>query len=460
MTDLESRLAKLLGDGGVLAGEAARSRSAGVWRSEAIAAGLIMRPTTTEQISQALALCNDAAQPVVTHGGLTGLVQGADTAPGDVVLSMERMRHIENIDPVNRTMTVQAGAVLQDVQQGAEAAGLLFPLDLGARGSCTIGGNVATNAGGTQVIRYGMARDQVLGLEAVLADGTVLSSMNHMIKNNAGYDLKHLFMGTEGTLGVITRLVLRLREMPRSTQTAFLACDTLEQVSQLLKQVDAGFGGQLSSFEVLWGDYYAMVTRPDSPISPPLEDGFGFYVLVESQGSDADQDAERFEAVLSDAMEQGLVADAVIAASGLDRDALWAVRDAVEEVFDFGPVFTFDISLRISDMQETVTAIRQRLARDWGENHHCWVFGHLGDGNLHLVVAVGDDAPATRHRVEQAVYGPLAAVGGSVSAEHGIGLEKKPWLHLSRTPEELATMRRLKNALDPNGILNPGKVFD
>jgi FAD/FMN-containing dehydrogenase len=396
---------------------------------------------------------------VVTHGGLTGLVHGADTRASDLVLSLERMNAIEEVDPANRTMTVQAGVNLQSAQEEAAAAGLLFALDLGARGSCTVGGNVATNAGGTQVIRYGMAREQVLGLEAVLADGTVLSSMNHMLKNNAGYDLKQLFIGSEGTLGVITRLVLRLRERPRSRCTALLGCDSLESVLRLLRLLDAGLAGQLSSFEVMWRDYYRLVTEAENGPAAPLGPEHAHYVLVESSGAEQGTDQARFEQVLAGALERGLCTDAAIAHSGRERDAFWAIREAVEVINELGAVITFDVSLRLQHMEAYVDALRRRLAQEW-PGADCWVFGHLGDGNLHLLVRVGAEGADTRQRVEAMAYEPLAALGGSISAEHGIGLEKKSWLGISRDAEEISVMRRIKAALDPRGILNPGKIFD
>jgi FAD/FMN-containing dehydrogenase len=461
---LVDELLPVLGAAGVLTGAAVSQRAAGIWRTDTITAPVIFRPRDTAEVAAVLSACHKAGQSVVTHGGLTGLVEGALTSAADVVLSTERMSAVESLNPTDRTLCVQAGVRLQDAQEQAAAAGLLLALDLGARGSCTIGGNVATNAGGNQVIRYGMTRDAVLGLEAVLADGTVISSLNTMLKNNAGYDLKQLFIGTEGTLGVVTRVVLRLRPACNSQETALVACSDFSQVSTLLNILDKQLAGTLSAFELFWQDYYELVTNAGSNENPPLAHGYPFYVLIEAQGADAAADRERFLQVLGFAAEQGALADAAICKSGAERNALWALRDNVELTLAQGPALIFDVSLPLSAMEAYVGEVVQRLDQDFAANK-TWVFGHAGDGNLHFVVvpeATGVRGAPTveqRHKVEQAVYEPLQNIGGSVSGEHGIGKEKKRWLHVSRSKAELVLMRRLKVALDPDNILNPGLVF-
>ena len=453
--DIVAELTKVLGTDGVLTGEDVHSRQAGIWRRDTIKAKALLRPRSTEQVSQCLAICNEHGQAVVAHGGLTGLVKGALTSPDEVVLSLERMNQIEEINPLDRTMVVQSGVILQTLQEAAEEHRLMFPLDLGGRGSCTIGGNISTNAGGNRVIRYGMTRDMVLGLEAVLADGTVVSSMNQMIKNNAGYDLKQLFIGTEGSLGVVTRAVLRLRELPQSRATLLVAVDEFDKLSRLLKHIDGALGGSLSAFEVMWNNFYTLVTSPPAENQAPIARDYPYYVLIEAMGSD---DA-LVEAAMASAYEEELIVDAVIAQSEAQRLQLWALRDSVEECMRFAPTFTFDVSLRISQMHEYIERVNQLLAERYGDFRN-FTFGHMGDGNLHLVVSVGSGGPEVRAAVEACVYQPLAAVQGSVSAEHGVGLEKKAYLELSRSPEEIALMRRLKYALDPKAILNPGKIFD
>jgi len=417
----------------------------------------IARPADTGEVSRVLAACFEAGQPIVPMGGLTGLVRGATASAGEIGLSFERMIHVEAIDVRDRTMRAQAGATLQRVQEAAQREGLMFALDLGARGSATIGGNAATNAGGNRVIRYGMMRELVLGLEVVLADGTVISSLNRMIKNNAGYDLKQLFIGSEGTLGVITRLVLRLHPLPLSHQTALLACTSFEQVTGLLGRLDALLGGAMSSFEVMWREFFALVTTPPAAGRSPIAGEFPFYVIVEAQGGDPDGDQARFEQSLAAAAEEGRFADAAIATSQAQRDAIWALRDDVGRVFGLGHPFVFDISLPVAEMEGYVAEVHGALAERL-PGQRCFTFGHLGDGNLHFVV-VGSAGPEAHQTIEEAVYRPLASRQGSVSAEHGIGVEKRSWLSLSRSPDEIALMRLLKQSLDPRGILNPGRIF-
>lgn len=453
-------LADTVGPKGLVTGPDLAERSATGWgKPRPLRARHLVRPKTTAEVAKVLMACQREQQTVVTHGGLTGLVHGADSGEADVVLSLERMTGIEEIDPVGRTMTVLAGTPLQRVQEAAEEAGLFFPLDLGARGSATIGGNAATNAGGNRVIRYGMTRDLILGMEAVLADGTVVSSMNRMIKNNAGYDLKHLFIGSEGTLGVITRLVLRLFQKPASQNTGLVACGSFEQVTGLLRHLDGALGGALSAYEVMWGDYYNLVTTHERGLRAPLEAGQRFYVLAEFMGGNADSDAAVFSSALEAALERELIEDAVVAKSDQEREEIWALRDGVGEILSFKPVFVFDVSLPIKDMEDYVESCREAVTGRWPDAQY-YAFGHLGDGNLHFCISAGDAAGSARGDVERIMYEPLEALGGSVSAEHGIGLEKKAYLHLSRSPEEIATMRALKKSLDPAGLLNPGKIFD
>ncbi len=459
MTELIEQLRADLGDSAVLTGEAVAARAVSWANPASRNARAILRPADTAELALAVRRCADAGQPLVTYGGGTGLVNGTDTAPSDILLSLERMNRIESVDIHGSTMTVQAGAILQTVQERAEADGFTFALDLGARGSATVGGAISTNAGGNSVIRYGMMREQVLGLEAVLADGTVLSSMNRMLKNNAGYDLKQLFIGTEGTLGIVTRAVLRLRPAMRSVCSAFLALDDFEPIPALLQRLGSESGGTLSAFEVMWRDFYEALAETGKH-ELPLGSDHAYYVLVEWQGGDAEQDAERFENSLAAAVEAGWIADAAIAASERQRQAFWGMRDDIDglrELLD--PIVMFDVSLPIAGAERYTSAVFERLERCWPDTFRGVTFGHLGDGNIHFMLTTGSADHDSQTEAMQIVYDELKPFGGSISAEHGIGTEKLAYLGVSRSEEEIATMRRLKQAFDPGNILNPGKVL-
>lgn len=419
----------------------------------------LVRPTTTDEVATIMRICHAHGQPVVTQGGLTGLAGGACMLGGEVALSLERLRGIEDIDTVSATMTVLAGTPLQTVQEAADAAGFLFPLDLGARGSATIGGNMATNAGGNRVIKYGMMREQVLDLEAVTADGSVVGGLHRMIKNNTGYDLKHLIMGSEGTLGIITRAVLRLRPKPSAVCTAFCALPNYEAVTTLLSQAQASLPAGVSAFEVMWPAFYDFYLAHLPDLRAPLTGRHAFYVLIESSGADPVRQAQAFEEFLGRMLEVGVLEDAAIASSLTDANAFWAMRDAPGENTRVLPGrVSFDVSFAISDVGLAATRCRQALLARWPAAN-VLVYGHLGDGNVHIVAQQADWPPTAAREVQDIVYGITEEMNGSVSAEHGIGTKRKHVLCLTRTPVELAMMRAIKGALDPLGILNPGKVL-
>ncbi|MBO9695218.1 MAG: FAD-binding oxidoreductase [Sphingopyxis sp.] len=414
----------------------------------------LVRPADTSEVAAVVAACHAAGVAIVPQGGHTGLVHGADAAAGEVLLSLERMRAIGPVDTAQRVMIVEAGAILSEVQQAARDAGLLFPVDLGARGSATIGGMTATNAGGNGVLRHGMMRENISGLEAVLADGTIVDATNQLIKNNSGYDLKQLFIGSEGTLGIVTRIVLRLCELPSEEATALVALDRFSTVGELLRRLERETRGALTAFEVMWPDFYEAVAGPEALPRPPLALGHGYYVLVEA-GIPSEELGEN----LANLLEEGLLADAVIASSEREREELWTIRDDVAQLRRFGSLRAYDISLRLADMEAYLADLRTRIATRW-PGARLWAFGHLGDGNVHVAVHVPEDAGEVPKDLDALVYAPLQALGGAISAEHGIGTEKKGWLGISRTPAEIALMHGLKRALDPANILNPGRVID
>ncbi|MDR7223055.1 FAD-binding oxidoreductase [Aminobacter aminovorans] len=415
---------------------------------------LVLRPRNTDEVAEILKACNDARLPLVVQGGRTGLSGGARVLAGEAVLSLERMTTLQEVEPTAGTIVADAGVPLQLVQEKADAAGLVFGVDIGARGTATIGGNIATNAGGIRVLRYGSFRAQVLGLEAVLADGSVLSSLKGLAKDNSGYDLSQLFIGSEGTLGVVTRACLRLHPRPVTQSAAFCSLPSLDAAFGLLKFLRARLGNLLSGFEVilapLMGDMVAALgfTAPVAPTSP-------VYVLADIQGMTHGADEEAFMETLSQAIEDGLVEDVVVSQSEREFHALWTLRDDVNRfLFAEEAMLSLDVSLPLPKMATFLDMARAAQGRADPAAQE-YVFGHLGDGNLHYVVRT--DRPDD---VASAVFECVAKSGGSISAEHGIGLDKKAYLHLTRTPAELAAMRRLKAAFDPNNILNPGRIFD
>jgi FAD/FMN-containing dehydrogenase len=457
--ELVAALEAELGPGAVLAGEAVPERNRSDWSGlEPVRPLALVRPRTTAEVAAVLRLCHRHGVPAVPQGGLTGLCGGARPVPGAFALSLERLSGIEEIDPAMATMTVRAGTPLEAVQKAADEAGFLVPLDLGARGSCAIGGNLSTNAGGNRVIRYGMAREMVLGLEVVLADGTIVSNLNKMLKNNAGYDWKQLFVGSEGTLGVITRAVLRLWPKPGCTGAAFCGLPDFPAVVRLLEAARSGLGPVLSAFEVMWPRFYELITAHASGVRAPLSGRHGSYVLLEMQGTDERFDRPRFEAFLERVHEAGIVADAAVAQSETDVRAFWAIRDAVAEWNRIiGPHFGYDLGLPIDRVEAFVREAEAALEARFPGTVAVF-FGHLGDSNLHVVVHVPGVAEQPYEEVTAILYGLVRRHGGTISAEHGIGTLKKPWLAHARSPEEIALMRTIKRALDPDNLLNPGKV--
>ena len=445
----------------VLTGEEIPARNEQDWSTLASLRPMaVICPTTPEGVSIAMRLCHAHHVPVVPQGGLTGLAGGARPIAGSVVISLERLTGIEEIDGASSTMIVRAGTPLETVQRAADEAGFLFALDLGSRGSCTIGGNLGTNAGGNRVLRYGMMRELVLGLEVVLPDGTLVTSLNKMLKNNAGYDLKQLFIGSEGTLGIVTRIVLRLHPKPQSTMAAMVALESYEQVLRLLSAMRGSLGPLLSAFEVMWKDYWDLATARVPGVRNPVPGDHRFFVLVEAQGNHAEDDPARFDEALGKAVEEGIIEDAVIAQSLSDVKAFWQTRDAAAEFKQvLGPHQSFDIGLPVAVMDRFALECREALLREIA-GCRSFYYGHIADGNMHIIAHVPQAAQQPYERINQTIYDLVRKHQGTISAEHGIGLTKKSYLSFTRSAEELALMRLIKHAIDPCGVLNPGKVFD
>lgn len=449
-------LIEALGSDVVLTGEEIGER----YRSDASTTGrflplAVLRPSSTEQIALALKICDRHHQPVVPQGGLTGLAGGANARGDDIAISLERLSGVEEIDTAAGTMTVMAGTPLEVAQLAAEVAGFLLPIDLGARGSCQIGGNLSTNAGGIRVIRHGVTRDNVLGLEAVLADGTVLSSLNRMVKNNTGYDLRQLFIGSEGTLGIVTRAVLRLRPLPVARLTALCAIESYTHVVSLLKSAQRELSG-LSAFEAMWEGYFRF--NADALNLSFFDRTYPFIVIIEQDANGSDEDKERFETFLGKAFEDGLVTDALIAQSEKEARAFWSVREGHMMDQLLPGLINLDISLPIGQLDDFAGDCEKALLARFPAAHVSF-FGHVGDSNLHVAVCIETPSEHDLHEIDAIAYDLVRKYKGSISAEHGIGTLKRDFLDHSRSNAEIDVMRRIKTALDPNGIMNPGKVI-
>ena len=457
-TGLLQQIEGVVGAAGILTGNALRGRSAGIWSGAELRALALVRPANTAEVAAVMQLCHAARQAVVPAGGMTGLAGGHTSTDADIVLSTERMNRIESLQAHSRCITVQAGVILQSVHDAAAEAGLMFALDLGARASCTIGGNIATNAGGVRVLRYGMMREQLLGLEVVLADGSILSSMFNLMKNNTGYDLRQMFVGSEGTLGIVTRAILRLHEAPVAIETALLAVPSWRQVMALLRYFDAALPGALGAFEVLWGDFYRLNTGPHSSVDAPVPDDAPYYVLLDVFIADGEQGRDNLEALLLAALERGDVSDGALASSETERARFWQIRESFEpEQNCYDKIFGYDVSLPLEAMEDYVDTVRARMQERFADAA-VFAYGHVGDGNLHFSIYPG--AQRERDAVDEIVYRPLRELQGSVSAEHGIGIEKKAYLGYTRSSAEIELMRKTRRMLDPDNILNPGKIFD
>jgi len=430
----------------------------------------VVRPGSTDEVAAVVRLCAGAGVPIVPQGGNTGLSGGAtpDDSGRAVVLSLQRLNRIRGMDLENDTMEVEAGCVLQTVQEAARDAGRLFPLSLGSEGSCTIGGNLATNAGGTEVLRYGMMRALALGLEVVTAQGDIWHGLRELRKDNTGYDLRDLFIGSEGTLGIITAATLKLYPLPVARCTALLALASIEAAIAMLTRARHGFGASLTGFELMAGDCLEAVVRCFPQQRLPFEGdsaALPWYALLELSDSESEEHArQRFEIVLGEAIESGCVKDAAIAGSMAQSQALWHLRESIPLAEkESGKSIKHDVSIPVSRMAAFVRDTNRALQQAFPGVHNV-VFGHLGDGNLHYNVARGDGWTedgllAQQDAVFELVHDSVHAVGGSISAEHGVGQLKRDALVRYKGPVELALMHSIKQALDPQGIMNPGKVL-
>ena len=449
---LQERLADIVGAAHVLTEAAQTQPYLTDWRKQySGAAECVVRPGSTEEVARVVALCAGEGVAMVPQGGNTGLVGGSvpTGARREVVLALARMNRIRSLDRLNDTATVEAGCVLAAVQAAAADAGRLFPLSLAAEGSCQIGGNLSTNAGGVNVLRYGTAREQVLGLEVVLPDGRVWDGLRGLRKDNTGYDLKQLFLGAEGTLGVITAAVLRLYPKPTASATAWIALASPAQAVELLAALRSRVGERVSAFELVSRSCLQAVLAHVPGARDPLGTPHAWYVLAEFGDSGSTEDLrERLEGALEGH-------EAVLAQSGEQARSLWRLRESIPEA-QFSNV-KHDISVPVSKIAEFIELTDQALKSAFS-NTTIFCFGHVGDGNLHYNIGPAALLPQ-REAVNRIVYDAVARLGGSISAEHGLGQLKREAVRRQKSPLELELMRALKTALDPKGLMNPGKVL-
>ncbi len=438
------------------------------WRGRYTGKALaVLRPADTGQVAQLLKACAQWRVPVVPQGGRTGLVMGSvpDQSGSAVVLSLSRMNQVRSIDALNRTMTVDAGCILRQVQDAAALSDCLYPLSMASEGSCSVGGNLSTNAGGTGVLRYGNARELCLGLEVVTPQGDIWSGLRGLRKDNTGYDLRDLFIGAEGTLGVITGAVLKLYPLPKASSTALVALGTARDALDLLTLAQDRCGACLTAFELMSDVCLQLVGAHFPDLPKPFSRPHGQYVLLELSSCESSQHANgMLEQTVSIALDRGIARDAVVATSEAQSRGLWDLREHISMAqAKAGKNIKHDISVPISRIARFIGATDAKL-RDAFPGVLLVTFGHLGDGNLHYNVAPPpgvphDDFLANQEAINRIVHDQVDAFGGSISAEHGIGALKKDELSRYKSPVEMAMMRAIKATLDPLGIMNPGKIF-
>ena len=463
MRDIFDRLKQAAGPGGFSEDATEIAPYLEEWRSRVRGqTGLLLKPATTEQVSAILAICHETGTPIVPQGGNTGLVGAQIPLHGEVLLSLKRMNRIRAIDAPGMTLTAEAGVTLKQAQDAAAGEQLLFPLSLGSEGSCTIGGNISTNAGGNHVLRYGMMRALVLGLEVVQADGRVLPMLKSLHKDNTGYDLKQLFIGAEGTLGIVTAASLRLFPRPAQMVTALTAVPSTEAALTLLGHMQARTGGLLSSFELISRPTLEMVLRHIPGTRDPLSAPSPWYVLMEVSGGAGASLETLTQSALEEAAGEELLSDAVVAQNQAQARSFWHMRETISEAEKReGVSIKHDISVPVASIPAFIAEATAVVVEKFpGARPIC--FGHMGDGNLHFNFSapVGQDAAfsAQWDEMQLTVHDIVKTYSGSISAEHGIGQMKRDLLPRYKSSEELDVMRALKHAFDPKNILNPGKT--
>ena len=444
----------------ILSGDELKSRFYHIWKTDISLESLcLLLPKSSEEISAIVKICNDNNQEIIVHGGLTNLVGSTISNRSQVVISLERMNKIIEIDEQGKTITCESGAIIEDIINAVKDKDLLLPLNFGARGSAQIGGAVSTNAGGLRVFKYGMTRNLVMGIEAILPDGTIISSLKKLMKDNSGYDLKQLFIGSEGTLGIVTKVVLRLYRLPKTRYTSLAVTNNYQNVLDLLKIMEDKISSSLTGFELLWNETYKKMVDDKTLYNMYLPDNFKYYVFIEYMGGDFENDYNDFESVVLDCVDKGLIDDAVIGKDDKEQVNIWGIREDVavladEREFDQ----QFDISIPVALIGEVIDKISKEL-KDCEGVKTIFPFGHVADGNIHFIIGKDSDDEDLKSKINDIIYNNTQLVNGSISAEHGIGLDKKKYLIKSRSEDEIELMRLIKKSIDPKNILNPGRVI-
>ncbi|XP_049866144.1 D-2-hydroxyglutarate dehydrogenase, mitochondrial isoform X3 [Pectinophora gossypiella] len=415
---------------------------------------MVLKPKTTREVSQILSYCNKRRLAICPQGGNTGVVGASVPVFDEIILNMGLMNKIISLDDISGALVCETGCILEVLDKHVQEHGLIMPLDLGAKGSCHIGGNINTNAGGQRLIRYGNLHGSLLGIEAVKADGTVIDCLRSLKKDNTGYHLKHLFVGSEGTLGIVTKLAIHCPVLPKAVTVGFFGLENFDNVLKLFKSAKSSLGEILSAYEMMDNESIRGTLRNMKLTSPIPE--YPFYVLMETHGSDADHDTEKVNRFLSKEMDTGLILNGTVATEPGKIQAIWKIRESIPAACMMdGYVFCYDVSLPLANYYQLVPMLRERL----GSNASVIGFGHIGDGNIHINVTISDFDKEVLGVLEPFIFEEVSKLQGSVSAEHGIGFRKPQYIHYSKDRSALGLMRDLKTLMDPNGILNPYKVL-
>ena len=449
-----------IGKSSVLTGDDLKSRFYHIWKTEVPLQSIcLLLPRSSQDVSNIMKICNENNQEVIIHGGLTNLVGSTKSEKSQVVVSLEKMNKIIDIDERGKTVTCESGVIIENIINEVKEKNLLLPLNFGARGSAQIGGAVSTNAGGLRVFKYGMTRNLVMGIEYVLPDGTIISSLKKLMKDNSGYDLKHLLIGSEGTLGVVTKVVLRLYQLPKTRYTSLAVTNDFQKVLDMLLYMEDKISSNLTGFELLWNDTYKQMVSDKTMYNKYLPDKFKYYIFIEYMGRDFENDYNVFEKHILESIDDGIIEDAVIGKDEKEQINIWGIREDVavladEREFDQ----QFDISIPVNLIGSVIDKISSELKECDGVKT-IFPFGHVADGNIHFIIGKDSDDDDLKSKINDIIYNNTELVEGSISAEHGIGLDKKKYLIKSRSEDEIKLMRLLKKTIDPKNILNPGRVI-